>query len=229
MIACALWIVMACLALAPCEPVAIGLLLGPMLLLLALWLGDNSPEAFQMIGFFYPVTLCGIVRLIDDTAIQGPHPNPPPEYRGRGMKAGRRMCYAPVWTAALALLALAWVGLRVPCYAGSVKRYAGPLRPRGQEFSMRETDRLVNAIGSEPVEVDFPSVSHLLFVVVELHNRGVQLNFTPQAFNTAFAYMRWQPPTYPPSRLRLRLLSQTIPPGWRVMLRAQPFCLLARQ
>lgn len=210
-VACGLWICLAGIAVVRREPVAIGLLLGPMLLLLGLWWGDKRPEAFQMIGFFYPTTLCGLARLID---------GPRPATRGR---------WSIAWPAALAILAIVLVGMRVPRYAGSVKRYAGPLRPRGQEFSLAETDRLTNAIGSEPVEVALPSVTHLLFTVVELNNRGVQLRWSPASFYSAFAYMvGWQPPAYPPTRLRLALAEQKPPPGWRVVLKAPPFWLLSR-
>jgi hypothetical protein len=152
--------------------------------------------------------LCGIARLLD-----------------------RRVAPRTInWRLAVAALAVICIGLRVPRYAGSVQRYAGRYVPQNQIFTLRNTDRLVAAIGNEPVEVDIPSLTHLLFVVIEIgHRDGVHLQWTPESFHAAFAYTHWPPPAYPPANRMLVLSSDPVPPGWRVSFRASPYFLITRR
>jgi hypothetical protein len=209
--ACAVWLALAALAILVRDPKAIAFLLGPMLLLIALWLAHRGPEAFQMTGYLYPTSLCGIARLIDHR-------------RSRQSRRGA------AWPVAVAALAVVCIGLRVPRFAGSVRRYAGSSMPTNQVFTLRQTDRLVAAMGSAPVEVDIPSLTHLLFVVIEIgHRNGVNLQWTPGSFHAAFAYTHWPPPAYPPAQRKLVLASDPVPPGWHVTFRAFPYLLLARQ
>jgi hypothetical protein len=210
-LACAVWLALALLAVAGRDPKAIGLLCGPMLLLLCLWLADRGPEAFQMTGYLYPTTLCGAARLIDN---------------GRSRRRGR----AAAWPIAVTALALICIALRAPRFAGSVRRYAGSYMPTNQVFTLRQTDRLVSEMGSAPVEVDIPSLTHLLFVVIEIgHRTGVNLQWTPESFHAAFAYTHWPPPAYPPAQRRLVMATEPVPPGWRITFRAFPYFLITRQ
>ena len=110
--------------------------------------------------------------------------------------------------------------------ADKVTRYAGSLRPRSQEFSQARMDRIITAAGGQPVELNILSLTHLLFAMVELHNHDVPLQFTDQSYYGAFAYMHWPTPHYPPPRLRLMLMTDDRPPGWRVKVRAAPYVLL---
>jgi hypothetical protein len=206
-VASAIWICFLIYALIRREPQSIGLLLGPLLLLLIFWWNDRRPETFQLVGVIYPATLCGIAGLIEF--------NSPINRR-----KWRRVSLVA------ALVAITFVGLRVPRFAGSVRRYAGASRPRSQEFTLRQTDRLVAAIGDQPVELNILSLTHLLFAMIELGNHGVHIQFTDQSYYGAFAYMRWPTPAYPPPKMRLMLATDDRPPGWRVKLRAAPFVLL---
>jgi hypothetical protein len=206
-VASGLWICLVVLALVRREPVAIGLLLGPLALLVALYLADKRPEAFQLVGVVYPATMCGAARLLNWPA------------------AGDRRRLAQFSLVATIIVAV-FIGLRIPRFAGSVRRYAGAGRPRSQEFSLRQTNRIVKAVGSQPVELNILSLPHLLFAIVEMGNQGVHFQFTQQSFYSAFAYMPWQTPPYPPPQLRLMLMTDDRPPGWRVKMRAAPFMLL---
>jgi hypothetical protein len=86
--------------------------------------------------------------------------------------------------------------------------------------------RIIGAAGSQPVELNILSVPHLLLAMVELTNHGVQVQFTPQSYYSAFAYMPWPFPDYPPPRMKLMLETDDRPPGWRVKLHAAPYKLL---
>ena len=104
--------------------------------------------------------------------------------------------------------------------------------PTNQVFTLRQTDRLVSEMGSAPVEVDIPSLTHLLFVVIEIghHRTGVNLQWTPESPSTAaFAYTHWPPPAYPPAQRRLVMATEPVPPGWRITFRAFPYFLITRQ
>lgn len=205
------WVALAALAIAARDPRAIGLLLGPMILLLCLRLADRGPEAFQMMGYTYPTMLCGAAQLIDN-------------WRSRR----RRQFNA--WPVTVTSLAVICIALRAPCYVGSVRRYAGSSMPMHQVFTLRQTDRLVNAMGSAPVEVDIPSLTHLLFVVIEIgHRSGVNLQWSRESYYAAFAYTHWPTPTYPPTRQRLVLASDPVPPGWQVTFRGFPYFLITRR
>jgi len=205
-----LWICLAFLAAYRRDAWALGLLVGPMALTIAFWLGDKRPEAFQLVGVIYPATLCGAACLVASTS-------------AGGLRRGGKMA---LFAATLTAL---FVGVRAPRFFGSVQRYAGANHAKSQEFTLRQTDRLVAAIGSEPVEVHVLSLTHLLFTVVEIGNRGPTLYYTPQTFYSAFGYMHWAPPAYRPTQLRIALLSEPRPEGWRVKLRAAPFVLLSRE
>jgi hypothetical protein len=206
-LACAVWLALAAGAILWRDPRAIGLLLGPMLLLVGLWIANRGPEAFQMTGYLYPTSLCGIARLMDK--------------RVAPLKVN--------WRIAVVALAVICIGLRIPRYAGSVQRYAGRYMPKNQIFTKRNTDRLVAASGGDPVEVDIPSLTHLLFVVIEIgHRDGVHLQWTPESFYAAFRYTHWPSPAYPPARRKLVLASDPVPPGWRVTFRAFPLFLITR-
>ena len=134
------------------------------------------------------------------------------------------------WPMAVTALAVICIALRAPRYAGSVRRDAGSYLPTNQVFTLRQTDRLVSAMGSEPVEVDIPSLTHLLFVVIEIgHRTGVNLQWTPESFHAAFAYTHWPPPAYPPAQRRLVMATEPVPPGWHVTFRAFPYFLITRQ
>ena len=207
---CAIWICLACLAVVRRDPAASALLIGPMLLLIGLWWHNRAPEAFQLLGFLYPTALCGAGWLID------------------GLNWRQERTRFPIFAIATVVLAATFIGLRVPTYAGSLHRYAGQNMPKSQEFTKRQTERLVKAIGNQPVEVDITSLTHLLFVVIEIGgHEGVQLQWTPVSFESAFGYMRWPAPAYPPAKRKLILAGTDIPPGWRISFRARPFFLIS--
>lgn len=206
----AIWISLACLAGVRRNPAAGALLVGPVMLLIGFWWQNRPPDAFQLLGFLYPTTVCGAAWLLDDT-------------NWEDRKSG-----SPIFGLATVAMAAAMIGMRVPCYAGCLRRYAGHNMPAGQEFTLRQTDRLVEAIGNEPVEVDITSLTHLLFVVIDIgHRPGVPLQWTPVSYQSAFGYMRWPDPKDPQARRRLIVAGTNVPPGWRITFRARPFFIVS--
>jgi hypothetical protein len=205
----AIWICLAGVALLRRDPVASALLIGPVLLLIGLWWRNLAPQAFQLLGFIYPCAVCGSAWLLDgfDWKVERS------SYRGLAV--------------ATAILATVFIGMRLPRYRGCVRRYAGSRMPRSQQLSLSHTDRLVQAIGNEPVEVNITSLTHLLFVVIELgHREGVQLQWSRYSFEEAFPAIPWKEPDHPPAKRRLIVAGTNVPPGWRISFRAYPYFLI---
>jgi hypothetical protein len=205
-----IWGIFLTIALIRKDPRAVGLFMGPGILLLIFGATGRTSEAFQLVGVIFPATVCGIARLMT-------LPVPP-----RPATAGR---LAAIGVA----LAVAFIGLRGPRFVGSVRRYAGERRPRTQEFTLREIDKIVGQAGNEPVELRINSLQHLLMAMVELNTRGVHVQFTPSSYFSAFSYMGWSAPQFPPPTLILTLASDAPPLGWKVKLRAGQYVLLEPQ
>jgi hypothetical protein len=201
-VAAFMWFVLGAVSVRRRDPVAAGLLIGPALLLAAFFAGNSSAAAFQLIGLIYPLTLCGGVRLLRQTARSN-------------------------WLIFLTLILA--VALRVPRFAGSAWRYAGSAMPPKQLFSLTQMTRLTKVIGDRPVEVDMWSPTHAIFVLVELGGRDVKLQWTPQSWYTVLSYTHWPYPDSPPAPLKLQMAGGPVPAGYHVIYRATPFRLLERK
>ena len=206
----AVWIALLALAVLRRDPAAIALLLGPLLLLGGLFASGGQAAAFQLIGFFYPMSLCGAARLADPWTCAAP----------------RRAALGKTMLAASALLISAMVGLRVPRYFGALHRFAGKGMIPSQQFTLRDANRLGAKIGQEPVEVDITAPTQAIFVLVELGRRGVHLQWTPRSWNTVVHFTGWPPPNYPPARFLLVLRGTSESADRPVVCRTRQFDLI---
>lgn len=207
-----LWVVLAGAAVLQRNAAAVGLLIGPLLLLLGLAAVGAKAPAFQLIGLLYPLSLCGAAWLLD------------------GMRIDATAKPTRVWrsrrAAAIALTAL-MVLVRVPRAVGAYQRYAGANTPEFERYSKAETDRLLAAIHRRPVEVDFIAVQPAVYAVVELERDGVPLRWTSRGWKTIAWYSKRNSPEYlTPPRLQLRLVTDPLAPSARVLCRTAQFQLV---
>lgn len=162
-----------------------AVLIGPLALLAGLYLLNVPGTAFQMIGTFYPLGLCGISSLLDSVN----------ERRALAVEMPFRMRHD-----VLALLILAFalipIGFHFPRFFGAVSRYGGDETPVMARFSKSSFDHLAEVIGNEPVDVDIPIPQSALAVLAELGRRGITLQWSPRSWNAVLGYRPWAPPHY---------------------------------
>jgi hypothetical protein len=180
-LAFAVWLALIAAAIRMRDSVAGGLLIGPFLLLLFMLLGGARAAAFQMIGTFYPFSICAAAVLIDRGAFsveQFP-------FRGRLVQG------------AVLVFAIACVGLRIPRTIGSLQRYAGTEVPKTLQFSKQDADRLADSIGQQTAEVDVIEPQRAIFLLVELGRReGVHFQWSPRSWVATVGYAKWPAPKY---------------------------------
>jgi hypothetical protein len=164
------WVGLLALAFRQRSLPAIGLLAGPALLLIVLFVLGGRAHAFQLIGYFYPALVCG---------------------------AG---CLAVgIWPwkqTALALLALA-IAERGPRLVGAVRQFVtSPSQPF--LLSKLEFDQMTAIIGpSGVVQVDIDNPQRAIAILVEFGRRGLNVQWTARAWKTILGYRPWPAPTYP--------------------------------
>jgi len=214
-----LWLGLGVMAVRRRAAAAIALLAGPLLLLAVLRLLDAKMVAFQLIGTFYPLSLCGMAVLFD--AVRQP------------AQAGRP------WTSTMgppALLtlgaALLTLGLHGPRLAGAVSRFGGDSTPAEIRFSKSQMNQLATAIGQATVDVDIglraDNASQLaLALLVEFGRRDVALQWQPDAWWLIVSYRGWPPPKYPrPGTFRLVSTKESPRPAETVVFRTEQYLLL---
>jgi hypothetical protein len=160
-----------------------GLVVGPMLLMVAMRLFGTPAAAIQLIGTFYPFSICALALLLNGNESSSSASDPLP---------GRR--YVPVLAMVLAVVC---IGLRVPRYAESFRRYAITQEVLCDRYSMREIDRLIARIGRERVEVAPMGGNQALFVLVEFSRRDVNLQWSPEMWQAVVGSTAgWTVPEY---------------------------------
>jgi hypothetical protein len=190
-----LWLFLIGIALYQRCPEGLALLAGPFILLVVLRVTNAGAVAFQMIGVFYPLSLCGAAVLT------APRPG------GPGINAERSFSLTlPVY--GILILALL---LHMPRFCGAFARYCGPSVPRTMIFTKSQFDELAQAIGRNPVYVDTSSVHSGLAVLVELGRRGIPIQWSPATWKLILGYRNWSVPEYKDIP-KYRLFSWEIPP-----------------
>ncbi len=187
------WLMLAILAMVCRDRVATAVLLGPAALLIALRLADQRAMAFQMIGVFYPLALCGAATLV---------------WNDRVFPVGLRGS-PPKWLA-LSAMGIA-ILLHCPRFIKTAIRY-GVDAPAERQFLQREMQGLVAAIGDEPVRVDVGYDLNLcIALLVELERQNIALQWAPDAWRAAVGYRpTWPVPQYS-ERATLRLVKRHAP------------------
>jgi hypothetical protein len=185
----AVWLALIIAAARLRDSAAAGLLIGPSLLLLVMLATGARAAAFQMIGTFYPFSICAAALLIDHAALAT-----------RGSSLLRRVSTQ----AAVLLLAATCVGLRVPRLQGAIDRYAGKLDPAHARFSRADADRLASLIVDQPVQVDVVEPQLAIFALTELGRRDrIHLQWSARSWNTTVGYAHWPVPRFETPRFRL--------------------------
>jgi len=164
---------------------ALGLLAGPVVLAVAMAVLHNRAGAFQLLGFIYPATLCGMVALFEQV----------PPLMGRIV---------------LAVLAIVAIGLRIPRFDGSVSRYATHAQP-AYLFTQAEIQRLVSQIGTRSVEVDVSDPHDGILLLIELGRRHLNVHWSREGWKCVVGYRQWPwKPAAPPAQLLLKMDPQPI-------------------
>jgi hypothetical protein len=173
----ATWAILIAFGLARRNEVATGLLIAPALLLLILVVFDARAVAFQLIGFFYPLTIIAAAALIP---------------------SGPLLSVRAPTTLALVILLPAIVAARAPRFAGGLERYV--FHPsQTLIFSTQTLEELKNVIGTEQVLVDATDRhSGHVFRTMFMPIFGKQIQWTERAWrNAALHYPHDVPlPTY---------------------------------
>ncbi len=162
----AIWAVLLGIAILARSVAAVGLLGGPAILLLVLTITGANALTFQLIGYFYPATLCGAFVVLAEV---------------------------PRRTLSVLALIVLMIGQVLPRFAGAVDRYALHQNQR-YVFTAAEIDRIAGHIGAQAVEIDVPDVLPAIFLLVELGRRKLNLQYSDQTWNTLFRYRGWTPP-----------------------------------
>jgi len=152
--------------------VVIGFVAGPAIMLAILVAGDARAIAFQLIGIFYPITLCAAARFIEDN-------HAGPQTIMRTALAGT----------------IVFIAMRVPRFVGAVDRYAISA-PSAMRYTSAQVDRLSRVIGSAPVAVDVETPQAALVLLLELGRRNMAVQWSKRSWDFLFAYRRWAPPVY---------------------------------
>lgn len=163
---------------------ALSLMAGSFLLLLGLMIAGAHWQASQLIGIFYPISLCAGVLLLDDATKE------------------KRSFLLISWMLGIS------IALHVPNILRPIKNYASfKVKPTFQ-FSKVELDALANQIGAQPVIVRDITDPHLAIpILVELGRRNLKLQWTPASWKTILAYRPWE---IPPVDYSIPLYLQTL-------------------
>jgi hypothetical protein len=174
------WLALIAAAVRLRDGAAAGLLVGPLLLLLALIATGQRAAAFQTIGTYYPFSICAAALLIDQAALSV---NLTTSLRRRAAQAF------------IFILAACCVGLRFPRYRGALDRYAGKEDPTHSRFSKGDEDRLASLMAGQPVIVDVINPEQACFVLIELGpHEGVHFDWTARAWTAIVGYAHWPVP-----------------------------------
>jgi hypothetical protein len=216
-------IALAVIAIIRRDALASALLLVPLVQAAMLMIFDARATAFQMIGTFHPLWLCGTAVLLNNvmpirfgSTVATTKPDASP-WQARAM---------PVMVIGLALMA---VGLRIPRFIGALDRYAGGSEtPVIQQFVKAQFDAIEKAVDAASVDVDIPGPTHALAILTELRRRGLDLHWEPRAWKIVSYGRPVPPPTYPQrGTFRLRMVDEPIEPaGAEVVLETNQFRLL---
>jgi hypothetical protein len=165
---------------------AVGLLLGPLLLFVAFYCLHNRNAGFQLVGWIYPATLCGIGLLLSAT---------PPAKKSR-----RHL---------LVFLLIISIGLRLPRAWGAVNRYSADPQ-ENSIYTASEMDRIADEVGSKPVLIEVDEPVPALLLLIETGRRKMNVQWSPIAWDiVVYRSWPWQPSPTPADAV-IRLSRQRV-------------------
>jgi hypothetical protein len=209
-----LWVVLGTIAFRVSSAEAVAVIVGPIFLLVLLRLCDRQAIAFQMIGVFYPLALCGGAILVD-TAL---HENISSHIRIRYLN----------WL--IPTLTISLIFLHVPRCIGAVQHWCiAP--PESCQFVRSQIKSIARIVGSETLDVDVGTEPHLsIMILVELgeHRR---LQWSQENWNVVVGgYRQWPTPSYEsPGRFRLVQKSAKVGDGYSIAYSTNQYLLLKRR
>jgi hypothetical protein len=207
------WLILGVIALFVRSAEAFALILGPMLLLTALWLCNISSVAFQMIGILYPFALCGAAILIGDVT----------RVANDSGAAFRPLQFLVPW------LVITVVTLHIPRFVGGLQRWclAPPLT---YQFVHSQMANIAKKIGNEPVDVDVGGEPPLSIMVLMELAENHQLQWSTADWNRALGYRHWPIPSYSsPGVFRLVQKGTKIDNRFEVIESTNQYLLLKRR
>lgn len=177
-LAFAAWVVLLGFAIYCRNALATGLLGGAAILLIGISSANAGAVAFQLIGFFYPVVLCGALALVADSRAAG---------------------------SIVLTIAVATILQRLPRFIGSTERYALH-QSDANVFSQEEMDRLVKDVNSQVVQIDVDVRQPGILLLNEFGRRNVDVQWSARGWDTILHYRFWPLPSWskqPTMTLRL--------------------------
>ncbi len=200
-------LLLAAVALRHRNEVALGLLGGPLMFLVAALCLNLRWPFYQSTGALYLLTLAGAVRLWEEL----PRPLP-------------RVCRVGV-----AILLTLVIVTRLPRFVFALNRYLDSGPPPSQRFIKADLDEIHTIIGDKTVDLQLAELYSALVVLVELGRRDVKMQMDPQTWRALLAYRRWPPPVVDrPGDLLLTRAKIPPPAGSQILFRNSQYILVQR-
>jgi hypothetical protein len=171
---------------------ALALAAGPLALLALLYMFDRAWIASQIAGTLFPYALCAIAYLSDEPAV-----------------VSKRGILFAVMTAAVIFIAI-----RAPRFWGALDRYVLNVADQ-QRYAASDFDKIAATVGADGiVRINLHDPLPAIAALVEFGRRGMNLQWSPEAWKTVLDYRKWPPPTYAaPAGFRLTHRSELDPNG----------------
>lgn len=204
------------------DALAATLFFAPLVQIVVTVLVGARATAFQQIGTFHPLWLCGIAVLLNSASGWD-------AVRALTRPTGDRR--AALGVASIVVLALLEIGLRVPRFVGGLDRWAGgPNTAVIQQFVKSQFDEIEAAVGKETVDVDIPAPTQALAILTELRRRGINFQWGPKMWNLIRYGRDVPPPTYPrPGTFQLHIINEPVPPRANVVVETNQFRVIKPQ
>jgi hypothetical protein len=171
--------------------IALALAGGPLALLLLLYMLGQTWITYQIVGTLFPYALCGMAYLSDEPPV-----------------ASKRALLVVIMTATAA-----FVATRVPRLWGAIDRYVWHV-PDQQRYAASDFEKIAAIVGPDIIEINLREPLPAIAALVEFGRRGMNVQWSPQSWNTILAYRRWPPPTYAtPAGFRLTHRSEAARDG----------------
>ena len=143
---------------------------GSLVFFAAAALRDHRWTLYQISALVYPLCLAGLVMTVENWPTLG----------DRQLKI-RAVMFAG---------AVAVIVLTLPRLAGGLDWYVESVPPT-QVFHARDIEAIASQVGHGPLRIATPDVLPLLVAMVEFGRRGIDLQFSREAWERAFAYRSW--------------------------------------
>jgi len=176
------------------ETKALGLLVGPPLLLSYFWFLGKGAIAFQLVGIAYPFSICALILIYDSLFwVKGP----------------KRSTIALI----LPILFFAVIGLRLPRFIGSFHRYVGNSEFRPYWYALSDFNQIEAIVGTGLLELDVPQIHHATATLVELGRRNMRLEWEANTWKLVGSHWDWPYPGKTKPDYKLTLLDHPCSEG----------------